>query len=50
MADLIRRQRGEGLDDGSQRHLRLLGHICRAGNVVGRTANKPGAGIPYKHA
>lgn len=43
---LIRWQRGEGLDDSSQWHLRLLCHISCARHVVGCTTNKPGTGIP----
>lgn len=43
---LVRWQGGEGLDDGSQGHLRLLGHIGGAWHVVGGAADKPRAGIP----
>lgn len=48
MSHLIWRQRGEGLDDSSQRDLGLLGHIGRARHIVGCTADKPGAGISCK--
>lgn len=48
--DLIRRQDGEGLDDGSQRHLGLLCHVGGTRHVVSRAANKPRAGVPYKPA
>lgn len=46
IAHLIWRQRGKGLDDGGEWHLRLLGHVGCARHVVGRTADKPGTGVP----
>lgn len=42
---LVRRQRGEGFDDGSQGHLRLLGHVGGARHVVGGAADEPRAGV-----
>lgn len=44
--NLVWWQRGEGLDDGGQGHLRLLGHVGRARHVVSGAAHKPGTGIP----
>ena len=44
---LIWGQGGQGLDDGCQGHLRLLGHVRGAGHVVGRAADKPGAGVAW---
>lgn len=45
ITDLICWQRGQGLDDGGQWHLRLLGHISCARHIVGRTADKSWTGI-----
>lgn len=42
---LVRWQCGEGLDDGGQGHLRLLGHVGGARHVVGGAADKPRTGI-----
>lgn len=42
---LILWQAGEGLDDGGQGHLALLGQIGGAGDGVGGAAHEPGAGV-----
>lgn len=44
-AHLVWRQPAQGLDDGGQGHLGLLGHVGRAGHVVGRAADEAGAGV-----
>lgn len=46
---LIRWQSGEGLNDSSQGHLRLLGHVGSAWHVVGGATDEPRAGISWKH-
>lgn len=48
-AHLVWRQRAQGLDDGGQRHLRLFGHVGRAGHVVGRAADEAGTGVTCTH-
>lgn len=36
---------GEGLDDGGQGYLALLGEVSGAGDGVGGAAHEPGTGI-----